>query len=359
MSPARSRASSRADAVRQRRTQHTQEKASRAVRDPMTRPGRYASVAPTIFVRGGATRQAYGQGGLGTPVINRAQTKPRRKFVIPIGNSGAEMIMPALPMIHLGWRLASGLIAVGLTFLVLLAWNTPAIQIDKPVLYGMNRIQPSDILAVVDVERLPIFAVDKDQMTKEIEDSFPELMNVRVAIVLPNSLEISADERKPVMAWQFGGQTVWIDAEGAMFPARGKIKDKILTISADDPPPLQMELPVQDTNTDNTAAKKAKVDTALTGPDLYKHKIDPSIRDVLMGLSKQIPIDTTLVYNKTEGYGWKDKAGWRVFIGQSLENLNLKLTVYKGVVNELKKQDIKPALINVAHVDAPYYRLEQ
>ena len=40
-------------------------------------------------------------------------------------------------------------------------------------------------------------------------------------------------------------------------------------------------------------------------------------------------------------------------------DIQMKLTVYQAIVAELQSKGITPALINVEHVQAPYYRMER
>jgi cell division septal protein FtsQ len=369
MKPAKTDANSRSDAVRQRRAKRTQDTTRRAYnvasgKQPPARRVRYSAEAPTIFVRGGIDQQAYSRGGFISPVVKRAQTnRPRRKVAIPLGNSGAEMIMPAMPAIHLGWRLISGLMVAGLVTLLFMAWNSPLITVGTPIVSGLERLSASDIAAVIDMEGQPIFMLDQDKVTADLQAAFPDLKNIAVAVKLPNQVIVSAVERKPVMAWTYhGDRTIWIDEEGAIFPARGELTDPILEVQSEVTPPTAIDLPTEaDLELASTPAagkNSAKVEVDSSQDSLYKKKIDPSIQKVLTELAKQMPAKTTLVYNPTEGFGWTDN-GLKVYVGQSLNDLSVKLNVYKAIAEKLSKDGLKPSMISVAFAHAPYYRLEQ
>jgi hypothetical protein len=43
----------------------------------------------------------------------------------------------------------------------------------------------------------------------------------------------------------------------------------------------------------------------------------------------------------------------------NLDNIDLKMTVYKAIVKRLKDEGIKPVLVSLENVDTPYYRLEK
>lgn len=364
----RAAAPSRAEVVRQRRYQRTQDnvKHARSVATGkiIPRKTRYAAETPTIFVRGGVSQPAYSRGGFSTPVVQRAQSRARRKVAIPLGNSGAEMVMPAMPIIHVGWRLVSGIIVAGLVTLLILVWNIPIFQIDVPVVKGIERISVDDIQAVVNMEGKPVFLVDSNQVQNELVEAFPDLTNISVEVQFPNTMVISAVERQPVMAWIYAGdRTVWIDSQGFMFPARGELKEPILTVNADIAPPTEInyESLVASAASESIGEvdSAAKNSPAANDANIYQNKIDPNIQKVLFNLQNQMPENTTLVYNANEGFGWSDSDGLQVFIGQSLQDLNIKLNEYKAIKAKLQNDGLTPSMISVAYIDAPYYRLEQ
>ena len=48
-----------------------------------------------------------------------------------------------------------------------------------------------------------------------------------------------------------------------------------------------------------------------------------------------------------------------MFIGQNESDMASKLEVYQALVDKLEEDDIKPALISVEFIDAPFYRLDR
>ncbi len=349
-SPSSGTNSSRSDEVRQRRSQQSKDRMKKAATSSTRakRPviqKRYSAVAPTIFARG----------GLGTPVVRRTQSRVRRKVSIPLDSPGAELQMPALPLVRPGWRLLSFFLVVVLGAALYLAMTRPELQVGVPQVEGLKRLSPSDLDAVVELEGLPIFMVDPAKATAELKTVFPELKGITVEIVLPTTVKITAVEREPVLAWEYNKQTLWMDAQGSIFPARGEPDGEIINVQADSLPPL---LPVILPSTGDTAQ------TATETPNppelsLSQRQVDPKLLDGIQALSRQMPAGTTLVYNESEGMGWDDPNGWRVFIGKTLNNLDLKMLVYDAIVKQINKQEIRPVLVSVAEVNAPYYRLEQ
>jgi len=71
-----------------------------------------------------------------------------------------------------------------------------------------------------------------------------------------------------------------------------------------------------------------------------------------------VPAGTPLVYHPQYGVGWQAEEGWRVFVGQDLSNMDQRMVLYQAVASWLKEKGIHPALVNMASLKAPYYRME-
>ena len=200
MKAARQTGTSRADEVRKRRLQNSQKKARQVTHV------RYAAETPQVFVRG----------GYGTPVINRAQNRARRKVGIGSGKTFAASLLRALPILNIGWRLLSGIMVLVLGAMVYMVSTAAEFRVTAPEISGLQRINPADIEAVVGIHNVPIFMVDPAQIQTDLEKAFPELTNLSVEIALPAQLKIAAEERQPVLSWQYGDQISWVDAEGVI-----------------------------------------------------------------------------------------------------------------------------------------------
>ncbi len=344
---------SRSEEVRQRRSRQSKDRMKKAATSSTRakRPAaqkRYSAVAPTIFARG----------GMGTPVVRRTQSRVKRKVAIPLDSPGAELQMPALPVVRLGWRLLSFFLVILLGAALYMAMTRPELQVGVPQVEGLKRLSADELDAVTELEGLPIFMVDPARATEEIKAAFPELQDVSVEIVLPATVKITAMEREPVLAWKYNKQTLWMDAEGAIFPARGEPDGAIITVKADSLPPL---LPVILPNTGDTTTTGQSVLESQKPPELSlsQRQVDPKLMEGIQTLSAEMPDGTMLIYSESEGMGWNDPNGWRAYVGKMLDNLDLKMLVYNQIVDQLNKQDIRPVLVSVAQVDAPYYRLEQ
>ena len=277
-----------------------------------------------------------------------------------MGNNGAEMILPALPIIRPGWRLLSGFLVILIGSMLYFVNTTPQLKVPAPSIMGIKRLNASDVQAVLNLANMPVFMVNPDQAEAKLAKSFPELTDISVKVLLPAKVVVSVRERQPAIAWTYKSQTDWIDKDGFVFPKRGAA-GSLLNIESDQAPPLLKSKDIQaSSNTATASFLFFNIDSKPAPKTTSSSKqIDPAILSALTSLSKQMPKKTVLAYTDKDGFGWRDPHGWQVFIGSSLDNLDEKLLVYKGIVDQLNKDGIQPSLIGVENIDAPYYRLEQ
>lgn len=340
----------RSEKIRQRRTQRTQERVTRA--SNYTHAARAAS-NPAVTVRGK---------GMGRPILTHASTQPRRKYYVSLDAAGAELSMPALPMIRPGWRLLSGLIIIAMVVALILVLSSRTFQVSSPRVTGLQRLGLADFEAVMDLKGTSIVMVDPDQLQAKLTAAFPELSSVSVSVSLPATVSVAVRERQPVMAWKMKDATTWIDAEGAMFSPHGDA-GKLLTIQSDDRPPLALAPVIVDVSAPvPTVDPKATSASAQVGtipaPDSSKQRVDMSILKAATILGSQMPEKSVLVYNNLNGLGWTDPRGWKVYFGLNLDNIEQKFVMYQTIVDQLTQKKIKPAVISVENIDAPFYRLE-
>jgi cell division septal protein FtsQ len=333
----------RAENIRQRKSKRSTDREVRA-----SKQVRYAAETPTVFVRG----------GFGTPVVRRTQSKVKRKLAIPMDRPGAEIQMPALPIVRPGWRILSFFLVVLCAGLLYLAYNSPELKVSTPQVDGINRLSPADIDTVAEVSGLPVFMVDPGAVKAALTEAFPELSEISVTLVLPAEVKINVIERQPMLAWSFNGQTIWVDNEGAIFPVHGESATSLLKIESEGPPPLA---PDENLVSKTITAEDGSVLYEVDDPSrvsLSHRAVDSELLKGILTLSAQLPENTTLAYSLSEGVGWNDWRGWRVYVGRELDNLNIKMAIYNTIVEQLNQQEIKPALVSVASVNAPYYRME-
>lgn len=349
--------SSRSDEVRERRGQRTQRRAgtaaARTANPPAQRP---------VMVRGVLNQNAQ-------PLYRQAaRSNPRRTFYVAMDPAaGTEIRLPAIPLVRPGWRAISALIAVVALFAIFSVWNSPFFRVQQISIVGLQRVNAADLEAVIHLQNLSIIEVRPEQVKEEIAVAFPELADVQVQVELPNFVTVSARERQPVLAWQKGDSTYWVDPEGFIFPARGEAGPAVTVVSPDDIPAVQSQAaPAPDAEANPAAQPTAQpaVSGLLAGmgyttPAYANRRADLKVMSATLQLVKLLPPGTQLVYDKENGLGWTDAGGWQVFIGKDLENFEAKLATYQAILSDLQNRGLQPDLISVEHLNAPFFRSRQ
>ncbi len=350
------RTTNRADSARQRRSERSQQRAStvsnRVVNPVNPRP---------VTVRGRT---------FGTPIHRKAGTqRARRQFYLSMDQAGAELRLPAITLTNPGWRLLSALIAILAAVGIFSFWNSPYFRIEAVEVNGLQRLSPADLTDTLNLENLSIVEVDPQAAVETLARLYPELVDVKVGVFVPNLVTITATERQPVMAWQKGDETSWIDAEGIIFPARGEAGALVTIYSESDLPRIAQVVEPPASESEQAAAEEeaqpgllarlATGEKESAGAANPPVKADPVLLAAAQGLSGLLPPETQIVYHSTHGLGWSDPQGWQVYIGKDLSEFEAKYAVYQHLAGYLAEQGLQPSLVSVEHLNAPFYRLEQ
>lgn len=326
-----------------RRTRQSERAAPAARRKPAVRSQRNN---PPVLTRSSMTDW---------PVAGRKKRSsglPRRRYDVALSSPGAEIRLPSIPRLNLGWRLLSFVLVAGLVVVLYQLWTAPQFQVQAAEVSGLQRLSEQDINSVLDLNGQPIFALDAAVLAQKLETAFPEFEQVSVEVGLPNSIQVEVNERVPVLIWNQDGRPELVDRTGMAFPARrsGTLNIDIRVEALDAPPSLEPEAEVMD-----MAGEQAAQRTQL----LRAHRLlTPEMVSAALALSGRLPEGAVLSFDNQRGFGWQDPAGWQVNFGQP-QDVESKLIVYQAIVEELQQQGVVPELISVEFVHAPYYRLAQ
>lgn len=282
---------------------------------------------PPVLVRGGTAVPP-------TRLVNRSGVKSRRRYDVALSVPGAELRLPSLPQIRLGWRLLSGLLSLALAGLIYYAYSSPMFEVEALNVNGLQRLTEDDINSVAMRTGDLIFLIHPGEVKSEIEAAFPELSSVRVQIGLPAEVIVTLEERQPVLAWFEDGQEKWVDAEGVIFPPRGEF-GPLVAVEGKLPLPL---------------ADEEGLSEIILPPDLV---------DAIIKMGSRAPEDTRVVFNPDHGLGWFDWRGWDVYFGWGVDDFDMKLHVYEVLVSRLMQEGVAPEWISMEYLHAPYYRLER
>ena len=139
-------------------------------------------------------------------------------------------------------------------------------------------------------------------------------------------------ERQPVLVWAYHDSRWWVDPQGVLFPIVGEAED----------------LPV--------------VQASALPPGLDQHEgkwvLPSDLVQALLVLSAYVPQGQPLVYDPHHGLGWKAPEGWRVFVGKRPTQMAARMQLYWALREYLLSEGLRPALIDLSVLDAPYFRME-
>ena len=320
----------RSELLREKRESRPRKSSSKSTR--RSREKNSANIPP-VLVRGGvAASVSYSR---------RKNKNSRRRFDIALDGQGAEMRLPSVPLVGIGWRLLSALMVGALGFMIYTLWYSPFFRVETIDVTGMVRLTNAEINIVADVIGKSIILVNPADLEQKFQVAFPELVNISVETEFPKKVVVNLVERHPVLAWQQDGQTFWVDERGVAFPPHGEGGPGITVQGSD----LLTVAPAE-----SEMIEEGEVSLPILPVDLV---------NAILTISPEAPENTPIVYDSQHGLGWLDPRGWQVYFGSSDEDMALKLKVYLKTSKRLKKAGIRPALISVEHVHAPYYRLER
>src|SRR5574338_670786 len=246
-------ASNRAEDVRSRRTQRSQQRVTEA-KQRATNP---VHVRPVV-VRGNA---------FGTPIHRQtSRTAPRRAYYVTVDQAaGTELRLPSLPMLRPGWRLLSALITMAAMFGIYTMTNSEAFRLNSVEVIGLQRITQEEITNTIDLGDVSIIEVNAREIQEKLTSAYPELIDVAVSVSLPNFVSVTTSERQPVMIWQKGDQVQWIDAEGVVFTPRGDA-GPLVRIHSDDDLPMNVVLVDPDAEEAAAAQESSAAEETAANP---------------------------------------------------------------------------------------------
>lgn len=288
-------------------------------------------------------------------------------------NSNGESLNPSINphakkhnnLFRVGWRLVSLVLVGFFSFAIFTAWRSPQYKVSEISISGLQRITEEEVLTDLDIIGQHTFALNTQAIKQNLQRKYPELWDIEIFLSIPAHVSIRLIERQPMIAWNFNDIHMWIDAEGYLIPARNE-EPQMLTIKANALPPYQLALE-KSTNKDDDEEPiiniirdkpsiKGKYEESIFF--MFKKQISPNMLTAILQLNAWMPEESELLYEAVRGIGWNDTRGWNVFIGSKLENINDKMLMYEMIVRKLDEQGIKPTVVSVEFLHAPYYRLE-
>jgi hypothetical protein len=272
-----------------------------------------------------------------------------------------EIGLPAIQGLSLSWRLVSFLMVAILGAALYLFWQSPSLRIDAPNIEGLKHITSNQVVSELSLIGQPIFLLDAASLENELLRKFPEFSSADVQIQFPNKVNIAVTERVPVLIWNQGGESALVDLQGVTFPNRGAGDPGLLPVIDASGDPVNVggpEIPESNLREQTIQKITGALMPTLLVEDQVKPLLSPEMVNSILIIAQQSPDGSKLIYDPIHGFGWTDRRGWNVFLGDSNE-METKIHIYRAIMDDLKKQEQQPTLISVEYAYAPYYRVNE
>lgn len=272
------------------------------------------------------------------------------------------MRLPALPQVHLGWRMLSFVLLGLFSFGLYTLWYSNQFRVPAARVVGLQNITSESVNTVLGISGTPVFTLDAGNLEQVLKAEFQEFSAAQAHIALPNSVVITVTERVPVLIWLQDERTNLVDENGITFPLRMENESLVLpVIEAEINPPAPPGQLADSLITEAVPTFDLGTFSALeAGENMQESSSRPLLtRDMVAAvllMAKNAPPEALLLYTEEHGLVWKDKRGWSVYFGAP-QDMEMKLKVYRAILDHTKVQDTRPELISVEFISAPYYRI--
>lgn len=333
-------ANRRSDAVRARRSQRSST-SGKPRKDRKRRKSSERSMPPVYSRSGFAYPTA-------TSVSTKTPARVRRKYNVSLDTEGAEVKLPAVPVVSIGWRVVSGLMTVGLLFALYWLWSSPMFTVTEVTLNGISRVDKGDLLARANIIGQPVFAIDPVALQENLRDGVRALEDITITVDYPAEVIFTATERHPVLIWEQAGVTSWwVDSNGVRFAPLGSSDDLVYVEAKAPPPEIFTQDSIEGPGGDEAAGRTDSEQLLL-----------PEMVSGIMFLADYLPEGARMIFHERHGIGWEDpEMGWQVFFGKTLDKMPIRIALYQAISEELIARNRIPVMISIEQVAAPYYRM--
>lgn len=267
--------------------------------------------------------------GIGMNTAAADRPLPRRRVDVPLSVPGAEIRLPAVPIVNNKWRVVSGVISAVFLMLLVMMLNSDFFKVEQIAIEGLERYQEAEIIRAAGITGAPVFSVNPEVIREDLMITYTGLNEVEVEVGWPNQVKILLEERAPALAWSWDGNIRWIDKNGIAFEPHGE--------------PVGV----------------STVKSSSLPPTIDNRFVDPRIIEAVQALAGGVPEGAEILFDEKHGLGWKDPRGWLVYFGFKDDDAAQKLIAYQGIAEYLEGKGITPAVINIEYLESPYFRMEQ
>jgi hypothetical protein len=255
--------------------------------------------------------------------------RPRRVFELAMpAEIGAGLRLPSLPAFRFGSRLISLSMTVVVLIVLINTVRPGRFTVEAASVSPTELLTDSQVRSIAAVDGRPVFTIDPREVRARLLTQ-PEIQTAHVTVRWPNAVQLTIEERRPMIEWDDGGRIWWLSADGVAFLKRGDL-DNLIKVTSKDP-----VLNVQ--------------------RDALAPVIEPEALWSAAALLAQVPEVEGLEYQPDHGFGFKDPQGWKAYFGSG-GDMVLKVQLYRKIREVLIQEGVAAEVVSVEDPAAPYYR---
>ncbi len=257
----------------------------------------------------------------------RSQAKPKRSLRYEAaGWSEPWTMRPRVraPRVSGKW-ITLIMVAAVVVGAILFIWLSDTFYVTRLSVVGNALTPAQEIVQISGIGGQHMLWVNHAEASERIVNGIPSIKSARVDCQLPNRCVIKVQERKPTVAWRFGGAVTWIADDGMAFAAYRNVEMPLIMIDAPQGPAL---LPGKEADQRIVTAAVA-VARALPGVRQYKYTVE-------------------------HGLEFQSEQGFPVYLGLG-ENMTDRAMMWKAVEGELNHLGVTPQFVDLRYPVAPYF----
>jgi cell division septal protein FtsQ len=210
------------------------------------------------------------------------------------------------------------------------AYLSPVFRVQTTEIITSGQFDPAYLAELADLKGQSMFTARIAEADARLE-AIPEIRDVKVERVWPQTVRITVEERVPWGYWQVGDISYVVDLDGV-----------IISTGANIGAAPAVAQPDGDANLKPGA------------------QVDASAIDAVVRLIETVPerFDSSIIYfeyNRAEGMNVAMDAGYSVIIGDS-HDLDYKLSVWQAVEEELGRERLQGHTLDLRFGDKPSVR---
>ena len=208
----------------------------------------------------------------------------------------------------------------------------PMFRFNNIVITGMEKISKAEVIYFSGAKGKPVFTINPEQVRTTLLTLYHDIYDAEVTIDFPAEMTIRLTERVPVVEWDFGGDSFWIDKDGMVL---SESRSQAVTIHV---------------YADSFPGASSQEDRNL--PSYFSKDVLRTIKT----MGSYAPEDKPLYFTYKNGFGWDTEEGWRIFFGKTDTDMDEKLRMERSLTAYFHENEIEPIFVSLEYKDAPYYR---